>query len=34
MTIPEELISRKIGDLHENLMSEVEKRLKIIFGIK
>jgi mRNA-degrading endonuclease toxin of MazEF toxin-antitoxin module len=34
MTIPEELISRKIGDLPENLMSEVEKRLKIIFGIK
>lgn len=34
MTIPEELISRKIGDLPENLMIEVEKRLKIIFGIK
>ena len=34
MTIPEELISRKIGDLPENLMSEVEKRLIIIFGIK
>jgi mRNA-degrading endonuclease toxin of MazEF toxin-antitoxin module len=34
MTIPEELISRKTGDLPENLMSEVEKRLKIIFGIK
>ena len=34
MTIPEELISRKIGDLPENLMGEVEKRLRIIFGIK
>jgi len=34
MTIPEELIGRKIGDLPENIMSEVEKRLKIIFGIK
>ena len=34
MTIPEELISRKIGDLPGNLMSEVEKRLGIIFGIK
>jgi len=31
MTIPEELISRKIGDLPENLMSEVGKRLRIIF---
>jgi mRNA interferase MazF len=34
MTIPEELISRKIGDLPENLVSEVGKRLRIIFGIK
>jgi len=34
MTIPEELISRKIGELPEELMSEVEKRLRIIFGIK
>ncbi|NWG01534.1 MAG: type II toxin-antitoxin system PemK/MazF family toxin [Syntrophaceae bacterium] len=34
MTIPEELVSRKIGELPEELMSEVEKRLRIIFGIK
>jgi len=34
MTIPEELICRKIGELPEELMSEVEKRLRIIFGIK
>lgn len=33
MTIPEELISRKIGRLPENLMSEVELRLKRLFGI-
>jgi mRNA-degrading endonuclease toxin of MazEF toxin-antitoxin module len=34
MTIPEELISRKIGVLVEELMSEVEHKLKIVFGIK
>jgi mRNA-degrading endonuclease toxin of MazEF toxin-antitoxin module len=34
MTIPEELISRKIGTLAEDLMSEVEHKLKIVFGIK
>ena len=33
MTIPEELISRKIGRLPENLMIEVEHKLKILFGI-
>lgn len=34
MTIPEELITRKIGVLAENLMSEVEHKLKILLGIK
>lgn len=34
MTIPDELISRKIGALAEDLMSEVERKLKIVFGIK
>jgi len=34
MTIPEELVSRKIGELPEELVSEVEKRLRIIFGIQ
>ena len=34
MTIPEEFISRKIGALAEDLMSEVEHKLKIVFGIK
>ncbi|MFH1583962.1 MAG: type II toxin-antitoxin system PemK/MazF family toxin [Actinomycetota bacterium] len=34
MTIPEELISRKIGRLlPENLMTEVEHKLKQLFGI-
>jgi mRNA-degrading endonuclease toxin of MazEF toxin-antitoxin module len=33
MTIPEELISRKIGRLPENLITEVERRLKRLFGI-
>jgi mRNA-degrading endonuclease toxin of MazEF toxin-antitoxin module len=33
MTIPEELISRKIGRLSENLITEVEHRLKRLFGI-
>jgi len=33
MTIPEELISRKIGKLPENLITEVERRLKRLFGI-
>jgi len=34
MTIPEELISRKIGLLKENLMKEVKQKLKIVFGIE
>lgn len=34
MTIPEELISRKVGTLAEDLMIEVEHKLKIVFGIK
>ena len=33
MTIPEELISRKIGRLPEKLITEVERRLKRLFGI-
>ena len=33
MTIPEELISRKIGELPENLMTEVKNKLKRLFGI-
>lgn len=33
MTIPEQLISRKIGVLPENLMKEVEFKLKKLFGI-
>ena len=33
MTIPGELISRKIGVLPENLMREVELKLKKLFGI-
>lgn len=33
MTIPNELISRKIGVLSEDLMNEVESRLKKSFGI-
>ena len=34
MTIPEELISRKIGELPANLMSEVGHKLKVLFGIE
>lgn len=34
MTIPEELIGRKIGILPTSLMNEVEGRLKRLFGIK
>ncbi len=33
MTVPEDIISRKIGELPENLMIEVESRLKKLFGI-
>ena len=33
MTIPEELISRKIGRLPENLIIEVEHKLRKLFGI-
>jgi mRNA-degrading endonuclease toxin of MazEF toxin-antitoxin module len=33
MTIPEELISRKIGRLPENSITEIERRLKRLFGI-
>ena len=33
MTIPEELISRKIGRLPENSMIEVEHKLRKLFGI-
>ena len=33
MTIPEELISRKIGRLPENLITEIGHRLKRLFGI-
>jgi len=33
MTIPEELISRKIGELPRNLEKEVEYKLKRLFGI-
>lgn len=33
MTIPEELISRKIGRLPENQTIEVERKLKKLFGI-
>ena len=33
MTIPEELISRKIGRLPENLMIEGEHKLRKLFGI-
>ncbi len=34
MTIPEELISRKIGALAEDIMRGVDSRLKIVFGIR
>jgi hypothetical protein len=34
MTIPEELISRKIGELPVNLMGEVGQKLKVLFGIE
>jgi mRNA-degrading endonuclease toxin of MazEF toxin-antitoxin module len=34
MTIPEELIGRKIGILSTSLMNEVEGRLKRLFDIK
>ena len=34
MTVPEEVISRKIGRLPENLMIEVGRRLKRLFKIK
>ncbi len=34
MTIPEELISRKIGELPAYLMSEVGHKLKVLFGIE
>lgn len=33
MTIPEELIRRKIGELPKNLMIEVKNKLKRLFGI-
>ena len=33
MTIPEELISRKIGRLSESLMIEAEQKLRKLFGI-
>ena len=33
MTIPEELISRKIDRLPENLIIEVEHKLRKLFGI-
>jgi mRNA-degrading endonuclease toxin of MazEF toxin-antitoxin module len=33
MTVPEELISRKIGALPGNLMEGVERKLKRLFGI-
>jgi len=33
MTIPEELISRKIGTLPGNLRKSVEYKLKRLFGI-
>jgi mRNA-degrading endonuclease toxin of MazEF toxin-antitoxin module len=34
MTLPEELISRKIGTLSEKRMKEVERKLKKLYGIK
>lgn len=34
MTIPKEIISRKLGYLSNTLMSEVEKRLKLSIGLK
>jgi len=33
MTVPEELISRKIGALPGNLTKEAERKLKRLFGI-
>ena len=33
MTIPEELISRRIGELSENIMKEVESKLEKLFKI-
>ncbi len=34
MTIPEEIISRKLGYISEPLMTEIEKRLKLSIGLK
>ena len=34
MTVPEDIISRKIGELPEDLMIEVACRLKGLFGLK
>ncbi|MGR3319317.1 MAG: type II toxin-antitoxin system PemK/MazF family toxin [Candidatus Anammoxibacter sp.] len=34
MTIPKEIISRKLGYLSNDLMSEVVKRLKLSIGLK
>ena len=33
MTVPEELISRKIGEIPKDLTIEVDRRLKKLFGI-
>ena len=33
MTVPEDLISRKIGEIPTSLMKEVDQKLKSLFGI-